>query len=65
MRGKIKEGVEKDSIFSSCRDRVNDFVVMDIGNGSKNSFRWDYKSSFEFVEFEASLGYQERDTHQR
>lgn len=55
MRGKIKEGAEKDSIFSSCRDRVDDFVIMDVGDGSENSFSWEYKSHFDFLEFEASL----------
>lgn len=45
----------------SCRDRV-DFTVMKIGNGSTNRFRWEYKLSFMFVEFEASLVYPEKET---
>lgn len=28
MRGEIKEGVEKDSIFSSRRDRADDLAIM-------------------------------------
>lgn len=64
MRGEIKEGVENDSIFSSYRDRVDDFALMKTGSNSKNRFRWEYKFSFEFVEFEASLGYPGKDNHQ-
>ena len=45
----------------SCRDRV-DFTIMKIGNSSKNRFRWEYKLSFIFVEFETSLVYPERET---
>ena len=37
---------------------------MKISNSSKNRFRWNYKLGFGFVEFEASLGYPERDTNQ-
>lgn len=65
VRGETEEGVEKDSIFSSYRARVDDFAIIKTGSNSKNRFRWEYKLSFEFVEFEASLGYPGKDNHQR
>lgn len=56
MRDEIK-GVEKDSMLSSCRDRVDDFAIMKMDSSIKNRFSWEYKLSFRFVEFETSLSY--------